>query len=72
MSSMRCLMQQMMHSKASFNDAHDVYHGNTEMAKEYWNKFDSQRKEALKKAFTPEQHAKYLEIVKDQSFKGRE
>lgn len=56
----------------SFNDAHDVYHGNTEMAKEYWNKFDSQRKEALKKAFTSEQHAKYLEIVKDQSFKGRE
>lgn len=56
----------------SFNDAHDVYHGNTEMAREYWTKFDNQRKQALKKVFTPEQHAKYLEIVKDQSFKGRE
>lgn len=56
----------------SFNDAHDVYHGNTELAKEYWIKLDNQRKDALKKAFTPEQHAKYLEIVKDQQYKGRE
>lgn len=56
----------------SFNDAHDVYHGNTELAKEYWIKLDNQRKEALKKAFTPEQHAKYLEVVKGQQYKGRE
>ncbi|MCS3531018.1 hypothetical protein [Chryseobacterium sp. JUb7] len=55
----------------SFNDAHDVYHGNNDLAKEYWEKFDGQRKEALKKVFTSEQYAKFLEIVKDQHFKGR-
>lgn len=56
----------------AFSDAHDVYHGNTELAKEYWTKFDNQRKEAVKTVLTPEQNAKYLEIVKDQQFKGRE
>ncbi|KQM55237.1 hypothetical protein [Chryseobacterium sp. Leaf201] len=55
----------------SFNDAHDVYHGNNDLAKEYWEKFDNQRKEALKKVFTPEQYTKFLAIVKDQQFKGR-
>lgn len=56
----------------AFSDAHDVYHGNTELAKEYWTKFDNQRKEAVKSVLTPEQNGKYLEIVKDQQFKGRE
>ena len=37
----------------SFNDAHDIYHGNNDLAKEYWIKFDTQRKEAMKKALTP-------------------
>lgn len=55
----------------SFNDAHDVYHGNNDLAKEYWEKFDKQRKDALAKVFTPEQNAKFLDIVKDQQFKGR-
>ncbi|WP_326981981.1 hypothetical protein VUJ46_17380 [Chryseobacterium sp. MYb264] len=55
----------------SFNDAHDVYHGNNELAKEYWEKFDKQRKEALQKVFTPDQNTRFLEIVKDQQFKGR-
>lgn len=55
----------------SFNDAHDVYHGNNDLAKEYWEKFDHQRKEALKKVFTPEQYVKFVDIVKDQEFKGR-
>lgn len=55
----------------SFNDAHDVYHGNGDLAKEYWQKFDHQRKKALKKVFSPEQYEKFLDIVKDQEFKGR-
>ena len=55
----------------SFNDAHDIYHGNNDLAKEYWIKFDTQRKEAMKKALTPEQYSTYLEIVKDVQFKGR-
>ncbi len=56
----------------AFSDAHDIYHGNTELAKEYWVKFDNQRKTAVKTVLTPEQNTKFLEIVKDQQFKGRE
>ncbi|MCW3162096.1 hypothetical protein [Chryseobacterium oryctis] len=55
----------------SFNDAHDVYHGNNDLAKEYWEKFDNQRKEAVKKVLTPEQYTIFLDLVKDQQFKGR-
>ena len=50
----------------AFSDAHDVYHGNTDLAKEYWNKFDAQRKAAIEKSLTPEQVTKFLDIVKDQ------
>lgn len=56
----------------AFSDAHDVYHGNTDLAKEYWNKFDAQRKAAIEKSLTPEQVTKFLDIVKDQQFKGKE
>ena len=56
----------------SFNDAHDVYHGNSELAKEYWAKFDNQRKEAVKTVLSPEQNTKFLELVKDQKLKERE
>ncbi|MBL1222089.1 hypothetical protein JET18_14655 [Chryseobacterium sp. L7] len=55
----------------AFNDAHDVYHGNNDLAKEYWEKFDAQRKAAIQKALTPEHYAKFEEIVKDIQFKGR-
>lgn len=55
----------------AFNDAHDVYHGNNDLAKEYWEKFDAQRKAAIQKALTPEHYAKFGEIVKDVQFKGR-
>ncbi|MFZ4930842.1 hypothetical protein [Chryseobacterium sp. Mn2064] len=54
-----------------FNDAHDVYHGNNDLAKEYWEKFDAQRKAAIQKALTPEHYTKFEEIVKDVHFKGR-
>ncbi|KFF21316.1 hypothetical protein [Chryseobacterium sp. JM1] len=55
----------------AFNDAHDVYHGNNDLAKEYWDKFDAQRKAAIKTALTPEHYTKFEEIVKDIKFKGR-
>lgn len=55
----------------AFNDAHDVYHGNNDLAKEYWVKFDAQRKLAIQKALTPEHFSKFEEIVKDVQFKGR-
>lgn len=55
----------------AFNDAHDVYHGNNEVAKEYWMKFDTQRKAAIQKALTPEHYTKFEEIVKGIQFKGR-
>jgi hypothetical protein len=49
----------------SFHDAHDFYHGNPELASEYWTKYDGERKSALKQIFTEEQYAQYLAIVKD-------
>ena len=55
----------------SFNDAHDVYHGNNNLAKEYWEKFDTQRKAVIKKTLSPEQYAKFEEVVKEVNFKPR-
>lgn len=55
----------------AFNDAHDVYHGNNDLAKEYWEKFDTQRKLAIQKALSPEHYAKFENMVKDVQFKGR-
>ena len=55
----------------AFNDAHDVYHGNNDLAKEYWEKFDTQRKAAIQKALSPEHFTKFEEIVKEVQFKGR-
>ncbi|WP_434980126.1 hypothetical protein [Daejeonia sp. YH14] len=55
----------------SFNDAHDVYHGNNDLAKEYWTKFNGQRKEAIKQALPAGKYEKYLNIVKDVQFKAR-
>lgn len=56
----------------TFHEAHDVYHGNTDLAKEYWEKFDKQRKAAIEKSVSPEQYQKFLETVKEVQFKGRE
>lgn len=55
----------------AFNDAHDVYHGNNDLAKQYWEKFDVQRKLAIQKALSPEHYTKFEDIVKDVQFKGR-
>ncbi len=55
----------------SYQDAHDLYHGNGELAKEYWDKFDVQRKSAIEKVLTPEQNVKFLELVKDQKYVPR-
>lgn len=56
----------------AFSDAHDLYHGNSELAKEYFTKYDAQRKAAIKNVLTPEQFAKFEETVKDVGYKGRE
>ena len=55
----------------SFNDAHDVYHGNNDLAKEYWEKFDTQRKAVIKKTLSSEQYTKFEEVVKEVNFKPR-
>lgn len=55
----------------SFHDAHDIYHGNSELAAEYWTKYDDERKNALKKIFTEAQYKQYLEIIKDITSPGR-
>lgn len=55
----------------SFHDAHDFYHGNPELAAEYWTKYDDERKNALKQVFTEEQYKRYLEIVKEITSPGR-
>ena len=52
----------------SFHDAHDIYHGNNDLAKEYWEKFDAQRKAVIEKTLTPEQFAKFKELVKEVKF----
>ncbi|HEY8402008.1 MAG TPA: hypothetical protein VIK89_12140 [Cytophagaceae bacterium] len=54
----------------SYVNAHDYYHGNSEAAREYWNKFDEERKNALKQVFSEEQYAKYLSIVEHVGFNG--
>lgn len=54
----------------AFHEAHDIYHGNKELAGEYWEKYDAQRKSAIQKSLTPEQFAKFEEIVKDIKFMG--
>ena len=54
----------------SYIDAHDYYHGNNEAAKEYWNKYDEERKKAIKSILNHEQYATYLNIVSGVSFKG--
>jgi hypothetical protein len=56
----------------SYHDAHDFYHGNNELAKEYWVKYDDERKAALKQVFSEEQYAKYLDLAATQGFVGRE
>ena len=55
----------------SFHDAHDIYHGNNDLAKEYWEKFDAQRKAVIEKTLTPEQFAKFKELVKEVKFTPR-
>ncbi|OWK99548.1 hypothetical protein AP75_00975 [Kaistella haifensis DSM 19056] len=56
----------------AFSDAHDVYHGNNELAEEYWQKFDTQRKAAIQSALPAEKYQKFEETVKEIQFKGRE
>ena len=54
----------------AYIDAHDYYHGNNEAAKEYWNKYNDERKKAVKALISEEQYAKYLELVSHVQFEG--
>lgn len=51
--------------ETEFQNAHDIYHGNSELAKEYWEKFDTQRRNAIESVLSEEQIEKFREIVKD-------
>ncbi|SRR5690554_24346 len=51
----------------AYQDAHDLYHGNGELAKEYWQKYDTERKNALKQVFSEAQYAKFIELVSEQN-----
>ena len=55
----------------AFRDAHDHYHGNSEAANMYWNQFNDDRNTALKEVFTAEQYQQYLEILKKESYRGK-
>lgn len=48
-----------------FQNAHDIYHGNSDLAKEYWEKFDAQRKNAFENVLNDEQIEKFRELVKE-------
>lgn len=48
-----------------FQDAHDIYHGSSDLAKEYWDKFDTQRKAAIESVLNEEQIESFRELVKD-------
>lgn len=50
----------------SYHDAHDIYHGNAELAKKYWKQYDDQRKQAIESVLTPEQYTAFLEAVKNE------
>lgn len=49
----------------AYSDAHDIYHGNSELAAKYWNDYDQKRKEAIKSALNEEQYKAFEEVVKD-------
>ncbi len=56
----------------SYQDAHDFYHGNGEAAKEYWEKYDAERKNAMKQVLSEEQYGRFLELVQNHGYRGRE
>lgn len=47
-----------------FYDAHDIYHGNSELAAEYWRKYDNQRKSAIESTLSEKQIMEFRELVK--------
>lgn len=51
--------------ETEFQNAHDIYHGNSDLAKEYWEKFDTQRRNAIESVLSEEQIEKFRELVKD-------
>lgn len=55
----------------AYHDAHDIYHGNNDLAKEYWDKFDAQRKSIIEKTLNAEQFSKFQELTKNEKFTPR-
>ncbi|NME68016.1 hypothetical protein [Flammeovirga aprica] len=55
----------------AFHDAHDKFHGNRQTASMYWNQFNDSRKSALKKLFSEEQYAQYIELTMKESYRGQ-
>lgn len=49
-----------------FYDEHDIYHGNSELAAEYWRKYDNQRKSAIESTLSEEQIVEFRELVKNE------
>ena len=54
----------------SYIDAHDYYHGNPEAAKEYWGKFDTERKKVLKSVFDDSEYAMFEKLTAKEIFEG--
>lgn len=54
----------------SYHEAHDFYHGNGKLAREYWTRYDDERKKALKQVFSETQYEQYLELVSEVSPEG--
>lgn len=49
-----------------FQDAHDIYHGNEQLAMEYREKFDAQRRSAIEGVLDRDQIEKFRELVKEE------
>ncbi|KXX70441.1 hypothetical protein AVL50_08770 [Flammeovirga sp. SJP92] len=55
----------------AFHDSHDKFHGNKQTASMYWNQYNESRKYALKKLFSQEQYAQYIELTTKESYRGQ-
>lgn len=51
--------------EVEFQNAHDIYHGNAELAAEYFEKFDNQRKTAIESVLNETQIEQFRILVKD-------
>lgn len=57
--------------EVEFQNAHDLYHGNSELAAEYFEKFDTQRKTAIESVLDEHQIKQFRQLVKDIQSPGK-